>query len=435
MNVLAKDKFDTLRIHAGYKPENHQFASSVPIYQTAAFGLSNTEVANEIVQGKHPDRFDYTRDGNPTSHVLEERIAAIEGGIEAVSVGSGMSAISFTIFNVAEGGGRIIAPTNIYGSSLDEFRNFFPKFGINFDFVDDVNDFDKIKSLIQDDTKAIYVESVANPSTEIADIETLAKIAHDAGIPLIVDNTFPTPYLLRPFEFGADIVVYSSTKGINGHGNTLSGLIVDHGKFNWASGKFPQFTEEEFTLGDEESDDHESFYSKFGAAAFIKRIRVKYVRLLGSVLSPIDSYFVLLGLETISERLDKEVASATKIAEFLRDNEHVERVYYSGIEKDNSLVAKYFSKGVGSILSFELKGNEKNIAKLIDNVHVFSYLPNIGDAKSLIVNPSRTTHREIPAGIRTKHALNNQVIRLSIGLEDIDDLIGDLRNGFEKAFD
>lgn len=432
---MAKDKFDTLRIHAGYKPENHQFASSVPIYQTAAFGLSNTEVANEIVQGKHPDRFDYTRDGNPTSHVLEERIAAIEGGIEAVSVGSGMSAISFTIFNVAEGGGRIIAPTNIYGSSLDEFRNFFPKFGINFDFVDDVNDFDKIKSLIQDDTKAIYVESVANPSTEIADIETLAKIAHDAGIPLIVDNTFPTPYLLRPFEFGADIVVYSSTKGINGHGNTLSGLIVDHGKFNWASGKFPQFTEEEFTLGDEESDDHESFYSKFGAAAFIKRIRVKYVRLLGSVLSPIDSYFVLLGLETISERLDKEVASATKIAEFLRDNEHVERVYYSGIEKDNSLVAKYFSKGVGSILSFELKGNEKNIAKLIDNVHVFSYLPNIGDAKSLIVNPSRTTHREIPAEIRTKHALNNQVIRLSIGLEDIDDLIGDLRNGFEKAFD
>ncbi|KRM10307.1 O-acetylhomoserine aminocarboxypropyltransferase/cysteine synthase family protein [Paucilactobacillus suebicus] len=435
MNVLAKDKFDTLRIHAGYKPEDHQFASSVPIYQTAAFGLSNTEVANEIVQGKHPDRFDYTRDGNPTSHVLEERIAAIEGGIEAVSVGSGMSAISFTIFNVAEGGGRIIAPTNIYGSSLDEFRNFFPKFGINFDFVDDVNDFDKIKSLIQDDTKAIYVESVANPSTEIADIETLAKIAHDAGIPLIVDNTFPTPYLLRPFEFGADVVVYSSTKGINGHGNTLSGLIVDHGKFNWASGKFPQFTEEEFTLGDEESDDHESFYSKFGAAAFIKRIRVKYVRLLGSVLSPIDSYFVLLGLETISERLDKEVASATKIAEFLRDNEHVERVYYSGIEKDNSLVAKYFSKGVGSILSFELKGNEKNIAKLIDNVHVFSYLPNIGDAKSLIVNPSRTTHREIPEEIRTKHALNNQVIRLSIGLEDIDDLIGDLRNGLEKAFD
>lgn len=435
MNILTQDKFDTLRIHAGYKPEENQFASSVPIYQTAAFGLSNTEVANQIVAGQQPGRFDYSRDGNPTVHVYEQRIAALEGGIDAVAVGSGMSAISFAIFNVAEGGGRIIAPTNIYGSTLDEFRNFFPKYGINFDFVDEVNDFDRIKSLIQDDTKAIYVESVANPSTEIADIETLATIAHEAGIPLIVDNTFPTPYLLRPFEYGADIVVYSSTKGINGHGNTLSGLVVDHGQFDWSSGKFPQFTEEEFNLGDEEQGIHESFYSKFGAAAFIKRIRMKYVRLLGSVLGPIDAYFVMLGLETISERLTKQVASTTAIAKFLAANEHVERVYYSGIEADNPLVPKYFPKGVGSVLSFELKGNEKNIAKLIGNVKIFSYIPNIGDTKSLIVNPTRTTHREIPAEIRQKHAMNNQIIRLSIGLEDIDDLIGDLDQALAKAFE
>lgn len=432
---MTQDKFDTLRIHAGYKPEENQFASSVPIYQTAAFGLSNTEVANQIVAGQQPGRFDYSRDGNPTVHVYEQRIAALEGGIDAVAVGSGMSAISFAIFNVAEGGGRIIAPTNIYGSTLDEFRNFFPKYGINFDFVDEVNDFDRIKSLIQDDTKAIYVESVANPSTEIADIETLATIAHEAGIPLIVDNTFPTPYLLRPFEYGADIVVYSSTKGINGHGNTLSGLVVDHGQFDWSSGKFPQFTEEEFNLGDEEQGIHESFYSKFGAAAFIKRIRMKYVRLLGSVLGPIDAYFVMLGLETISERLTKQVASTTAIAKFLAANEHVERVYYSGIEADNPLVPKYFPKGVGSVLSFELKGNEKNIAKLIGNVKIFSYIPNIGDTKSLIVNPTRTTHREIPAEIRQKHAMNNQIIRLSIGLEDIDDLIGDLDQALAKAFE
>ena len=435
MNILTQDKFDTLRIHAGYKPEENQFASSVPIYQTAAFGLSNTEVANQIVAGQQPGRFDYSRDGNPTVHVYEQRIAALEGGIDAVAVGSGMSAISFAIFNVAEGGGRIIAPTNIYGSTLDEFRNFFPKYGINFDFVDEVNDFDRIKSLIQDDTKAIYVESVANPSTEIADIETLATIAHEAGIPLIVDNTFPTPYLLRPFEYGADIVVYSSTKGINGHGNTLSGLVVDHGQFDWSSGKFPQFTEEEFNLGDEEQGIHESFYSKFGAAAFIKRIRMKYVRLLGSVLGPIDAYFVMLGLETISERLTKQVASTTAIAKFLAANEHVERVYYSGIEADNPLVPKYFPKGVGSVLSFELKGDEKNIAKLIGNVKILSYIPNIGDAKSLIVNPTRTTHREIPAEIRQKHAMNNQIIRLSIGLEDIDDLIGDLDQALAKAFE
>ncbi|MGO3548998.1 MAG: aminotransferase class I/II-fold pyridoxal phosphate-dependent enzyme, partial [Paucilactobacillus nenjiangensis] len=314
---MAKDSFDTLRVHAGYKPEEHQFASSVPIYQTAAFGLSNTDVANQIVAGKLPDRFDYSRDGNPTVHVLEQRIAALEGGIDAVAVGSGMSAISFTILNVAEGGGRVIAPTNIYGSSLDEFRNFFPKYGINFDLVDDVNDFATIKSLIQEDTKAIYVESVANPSTEISDLEELAKIAHAAKIPLIVDNTFPTPYLLRPFEHGADIDVYSSTKGINGHGNALSGLIVDHGNFDWGNGKFPQFEEDEFILGDEESGEKNSYLSKFGNAAFINRIRSKFVRLLGSVLGPTDAYFVLLGLETISERLNKQVASTVAIAKFL----------------------------------------------------------------------------------------------------------------------
>lgn len=431
---MTENNFDTLRIHAGYDPREHQFASSVPIYQTAAFGLDNTEVANQIVQGKLPNRFDYSRDGNPTVHVFEQRIAALEGGVDAVAVGSGMSAISYTIFNVAEGGGRIIAPNNIYGSSLDEFRTFFPKYGINFDFVDDINDFKVVKDLIKSDTKAIYVESVANPSTDIADIATLADIAHEDGIPLIVDNTFPTPYLLRPFEHGADIDVYSSTKGINGHGNVISGLIVDHGKFDWGSGKFPQFTEEEFILGDEERETHESFVSKFGDLAFIKRIRMKYLRLLGSVLGPIDAYLILLGLETISERLDREVASATAIAKYLAENQHVKKVYYTGIDQDNQLVNKYFPKGVGSILSFELAGDEKQVASLINNVHVFSYLPNIGDARSLIVNPARTTHREIPQNIRGKHALSNQVLRLSIGLENLDDLIGDLDQAIEKAF-
>ncbi|WP_057895921.1 O-acetylhomoserine aminocarboxypropyltransferase/cysteine synthase family protein [Liquorilactobacillus oeni] len=427
-------KFNTRRIHAGYKPSEHHFASSVPIYQTAAFELTNTQVANQIVTGQLPGRFDYSRDGNPTVAVFEKRIAALEGGVDAVAVGSGMSAISFAIFNVAEGGGRIIAPTNIYGSSLDEFRNFFPKFGINFDLVDSPNDFEGIKRLIGSDTKAIYVESVANPSTEIADIEGLAKIAHEAGIPLIVDNTLPTPYLLRPFEYGADITVYSSTKGINGHGNALSGLVVDHGKFDWNNGHFPQFTENEFILGDEEQHIQHSFVSKFGNAAFIKRIRMKYVRLLGSVLGPSEAYLILLGLETISERLDKEVSNAKKIAEFLAQSQYVKQVFYSGTESNNKLLKKYFPKGVGALLSFELKGKESNVAKLIENLHIFSYLPNIGDAKSLIVNPARTTHREVPQKIRIKHGLNNQLLRLSIGLEDADDLITDLRQGLERAF-
>ncbi|WP_281164412.1 O-acetylhomoserine aminocarboxypropyltransferase/cysteine synthase family protein [Liquorilactobacillus sicerae] len=432
---MSDCKFNTKRVHAGYRPEEHHYASSVPIYQTAAFGLTNTEVAEQIVTGQVTGRFDYSRDGNPTVEVLEQRIAALEGGVGAVAVASGMSAISFTILNVAECGGRIIAPVNIYGSTLDEFRNFFPNYGINFDLVDNINDLEHVKSLIQPDTKAIYVESVANPSTEIADLEALANIAHQAGIPLIVDNTFPTPYLLRPFEFGADIVIYSSTKGINGHGNTLSGLVVDHGQFDWTTGKFPQFTSEEFILGDEERQIHESFASKFGHQAFIKRIRMKYVRLLGSVLSPIDAYFVLLGLETISERLDKEVASAAKIAEFLNHNQYVNQVFYSGLNKTDPLVKKYFSKGVGSILSFELAGDETRVAKLIKNIKIFSYLPNIGDAKSLIVNPARTTHREVPAEFRRRNGLNPQVIRLSIGLEDVTDLIADLDQALTKAFE
>lgn len=239
---------------------------------------------------------------------------------------------------------------------------------------------------------------------------------------------------MRPFEHGADITVYSSTKGINGHGNVISGLVVDHGTFDWDSPKFPQFSETEFTLGDEDLHTQESFVSKFGKQAFIRRIRMKYLRLLGAVLEPVDAYLILLGLETISERLDREVASATKIAQFLTENEHVKKVFYSGIEKGNPLVKKYFPKGVGGILSFELKGNSKNFATLIDNVRVFSYLPNIGDSRSLIVNPTRTTHREVPAEIRESQGLNDQVLRLSIGLEDVDDLIGDLKQAIKVAF-
>ncbi|WP_412990043.1 O-acetylhomoserine aminocarboxypropyltransferase/cysteine synthase family protein [Pediococcus siamensis] len=432
---MSQEKFNTLRIHAGYNLKDHNFASSVPIYQTAAFGLENTKTADQIVTGKLANRYDYSRDGNPTVRVFEKRIAELDGGVDAVAVGSGMAAISYTILNVAENGGRIIAPKNIYGSSLDEFRTFFPKFGIHFDFVDDINDAATVKALIGDDTKAIYVESVANPSTEIADLEQLAKIAHAAQIPLIVDNTFPTPYLLQPIAHGADVVIYSSTKGINGHGNVVSGIVVDSGKFNWDNPKFPQFKEPEFILGNGELPTQANFADKFGAQAFSKRLRMKYLRLLGAVLEPVDAYLILLGLETISERLDREVASATKIACWLKQNPHVKRVFYSGIEADNPLVKQYFPRGVGSILSFELAGNLQNVANLIDHVKVFTYLPNIGDSRSLIVNPTRTTHREIPEAIRKSQGLNDQVLRLSIGLEDVDDLITDLDQAIDAAFE
>jgi O-acetylhomoserine (thiol)-lyase len=429
---MSGDKFDTLRIHAGYEPSNHQYASSVPIYQTAAFGLGNTNTAEKIASGEKKG-FSYSRVGNPTVRVLEERIATLEGGVGAVAVGSGMAAISYAILNVAEGGGRIIAPTNIYGASLDEFRILMPKFNIEFDLYDNVNDLNKINALIQPDTKAIYVESVANPSTEIADIEKLAEIAHSNGIPLIVDNTFPTPYLFRPFEFGADIVVYSSTKGINGHGNVISGMLVDHGQFNWENGNFPQFTEKEFILGNVEQKITKSFVEKFGNKAFIARTRMKYLRLFGSVLSPFDAYLVLNGLETISERLTKEVSNASQIARYLKTNKCVKQVYYTGIDQNNKLVKKYFPRGIGAILAFEFAGDEDQVFKLLNAVKVFTYLPNVGDVRSLIVNPGRITHREIPGEIKEKHDLNNQVIRLSIGLEDVADLISDLDQAINIA--
>lgn len=431
---MESEHFDTLRLHAGYEPADHLQSPIVPIYQTAAFGLGDTQTAAAIAAGTKSDAYTYSRVGNPTVRAFEKRLAVLDGGVDAVAVGSGMAAISYALLNVAEGGGRVLAPTNIYGASLDEFRTLLPKFGIEFDFFDDINDLAAIKSLIQADTKAIYIESVANPSTEVADIEALAQIAHAAGIPLIVDNTFPTPYLCRPFDFGADIDVYSSTKGINGHGNVVSGVIVDHGKFDWHNGKFPQMTESEFILGNEAKQQTASFYSKFGAKAFISRIRMKYLRLFGAVMSPFDAYLALLGVETISERLSKEVQSTKAIATYLTTNSHVEHVYYSGIEADNKLVKKYFPRGIGAILSFELAGTEQQVAAVLDHVHVFTYLPNVGDVRSLIVNPVKVTHREMPQAIRLKHKLNQKVLRLSIGLEDVNDLIADLDQAIAQAF-
>ncbi|MDN3954413.1 O-acetylhomoserine aminocarboxypropyltransferase/cysteine synthase family protein [Sporolactobacillus laevolacticus] len=435
MAVESEKRFDTLKIHAGYDPKQHNYASQVPIYQTVAFGFSDPERAERLVNLKEKG-FSYTRVGNPTTDVLEKRIAELDGGSEAVAVGSGMAAVSYTLLNLAEGGGRIITAANIYGTSFDEFRTLFPKFGITFDFIDDINDLDRVEAKIRDDTKAIFAESVTNPDTNVTHVEALAALAHKHGIPLVIDNTFPTPYLFNPIHYGADIVVYSSTKGISGHGEVVSGLIVDAGKFDYGNGRFKQFEEKEFVLGDEEAQVERSFTETFGTRAFAARIRVKYLRLLGAVLSPIESYFVLLGIETLSERLKKQVASAEKIASFLAQNPHVKAVHYSGLSDhpQHELVNRYFPRGVGAIFAFEIDGTEAQAKKILNYVKIFSYLPNVGDARSLIVNPGRTTHREIPSAYRRKSGLTNTLLRLSIGLEDADDLIGDLDQAIRQAF-
>lgn len=429
------NSFDTVRIHGGYQPEEHQYASNVPIYLSAAFNMGSAQRGRAIAEGRESG-YTYSRVANPTVAILERRIAQLEGAVAAVAVASGMAAISNAILTVAEGGGRIVAHHDIYGASLDEFISLAPKLGIEFDFVDDINDPQELRNAIGPDTKAVFVESVTNPLTKVTNVDQVAAIAHEAGVPLIVDNTFPTPYLFRPIEHGADIVVYSSTKAINGHGNVISGLVVDAGRFDWSSKRFPQFSEPEFTLYTEESGHARSFVEAYGNEAFHQRLRCKFLRLLGAVLGPQQAYLELLGLETISERLSKEVSSAQRIAEFLASHQYVDKVNYSGLPNSPQaeLVKNLYPKGIGSILSFELSGSEDRVNRFIDATQVFSYIPNVGDVRSLIVNPARTTHREIPFEFWEKNGLSVNLIRLSIGLEDPDDLIADLEQAFNKAY-
>lgn len=433
--VSDHNSFDTVRINGGYRPEDHQYASNVPIYLSAAFTMGSAQRGRDIAEGREPG-YTYSRVANPTVSILERRIAELEGAVSAVAVASGMAAISNAILTVAEGGGRIVAHHDIYGASLDEFISLAPKLGIEFDFVDDINDPVALRKAIGPDTKAVYVESITNPLTKVTDVDQVAAIAHEEGVPLIVDNTFPTPYLFRPIEHGADVVVYSSTKAINGHGNVISGLIVDAGRFDWSSSRFPQFSEPEFTLYTEQIGHSRSFVEAFGNEAFHQRLRCKCLRLLGAVLGPQQAYLELLGLETISERLSKEVSSAQRIAAFLEGHGHVTKVNYSGLQDSQQaeLVARLYPRGIGSILSFELEGSEERVNRFIDATRVFSYIPNVGDVRSLIVNPARTTHREIPFEFWEKNGLNVNLIRLSIGLEDPDDLIADLEQAFEQAY-
>ncbi|XTQ23075.1 O-acetylhomoserine aminocarboxypropyltransferase/cysteine synthase family protein [Bifidobacterium dentium] len=427
--------FETKAIHAGYDRHFNADAVNVPIYASTAFDLENAQRGDALAGGSMPG-FEYSRVANPTVDVLEQRLAALEGGIGAVALSSGMAAVSYALMCVAEGGGRIVAPANLYGASVDALGDFLPNFGIHGDFVPDINDLDAVEAAIGPQTKAIYTESVANPSTAVADVEGLALLAHRHGIPLIVDNTVPTPYLLRPIEFGADIVVHSTTKGITGHGNALGGVVVDAGRFDWNNGKFPALTREELVISDQHAGNWESFHSRFSAQAFVKRIRIKYLRTFGAVQSPFNAYMQLIGLETLAVRERQEVASARAIAEHLSTLEHVASVNYSSLPDAPTydLACKYLPNGVGTILSFMVEGSERNVERIIDAVKVFSYVPNIGDSRSLIVNPTKVTHREVPAEYYEAAGVNGNLIRLSIGLENVDDLISDLDQAIAGAY-
>ncbi|AGB19208.1 O-acetylhomoserine sulfhydrylase [Thermoanaerobacterium thermosaccharolyticum M0795] len=428
-------RFDTLKVRGGYDPKENNFSVSVPIYQSAAFDLGNTERASKLFSFSEFG-FIYTRVGNPTVAVLERRVAELDDAAGAVALGSGMAALTYTLFNLAEGGGRILTTPRLYGGTFDSFKKIYPKFGIEIDYAEDPDDPASFENAIKDDTKAIFVETISNPNGAIADIEALSEIAHNHNIPLVVDNTFATPYLLNPFKFGTDIIVYSATKALNGHGNVIAGLVLESGKFNWANGKFPQFTEPQYTLRDFNGKER-SILDVFPQFPFTARIRNNYLAYFGAALGPFDAYLTLIGLETLSERIRKQVSSTEKLIQYLEGKKEVAWIKYP-LAKGSPyklLAEKYLPKGAGSVFTFGFNGTDDQLNKFLDSVKIFSFHANVGDARSLIINSPKTTHGELTKEEQNRAGITSDTIRISVGLEDPDDLIEDLEQAFNKAFD
>ena len=426
-------RFDTQRVRAGYDPKEHNFAVLPPIYQTAAYDFRDVEHARNLFRFKEFGNL-YTRVGNPTVAVLEQRVAALDGASGAIALASGMAAISYTILNLAEGGGRILTSPYLYGGSADSFKKIYPKLGIKFDYAKNIENPEKLAEEITPETKAIFIESISNPNTVLLDVDAIAKVAHDHGIPLVVDNTVATPYLYKPIDHGADIVIYSATKGLNGHGNIIAGLVLESGRFNWRSEKFPQFSEKYYTLRDI-NENLRTFTEVFPDFPFTMRIRFNYLNYFGAAIGPFDAYLAIIGLETLPERLRKQSQNAFALAEYLTAHPQVEWVRYPAL-KDSPHYALYkrdFPNGAGGILSFGFKGTDTQREKFLNSVELFNYHVNIGDARSLIVNSPQTTHGELEADEKALANISENLIRISTGLEDQTDLITDLEQAFKKA--
>ncbi len=419
-------KFETLQLHAGQeKPDSATDARCVPIYQTSSYVFANSAQA-EGRFGLTEDGNIYTRLMNPTSDVFEQRIAALEGGIAALATSSGAAAVTYAIQNIAHAGDHIVSANTIYGGTYNLFAHTLTDFGITTTFVnpDEEGSFERA---IQPNTKAIFIESLGNPNSSIIDMEAVAEIAHKNRIPLIVDNTFATPYLLRPFEHGADIVVHSATKFIGGHGTSIGGVIIDSGKFDWAaSGKFPSLTEPN------PSYHGISFTEALGAAAYIVKIRVTLMRDTGSTISPFNSFLFLQGLETLSLRVERHVENALKVVEYLNNHPQVEKVNHPSLSDNpyHQLYNRYFPKGGGSVFTFEIKGGAKEAKEFIDKLEIFSLLANVADVKSLVIHPASTTHSQMSEEELLTSGIKPNTIRLSIGTEHIDDIINDLDQAF-----
>ncbi|MFR0557490.1 O-acetylhomoserine aminocarboxypropyltransferase/cysteine synthase family protein [Pseudoscardovia radai] len=440
--------FDTRSLHAGYDPTGHLDATSVPIYATAAYDLHTAERGSRTANGKEPGAHLYSRASNPTSDVLEARLASLDGGKAAVAFASGMAAIAATILTLADNGGRIVAANALYGGTFDFITNILPALGIGVDIIDRIDDPASLEAAIGPDTRLVFVESVSNPTTRIADIDAISRVAHAHGVAVVVDNTLPTPYLYRPIEHGADIVVYSTTKGINGHGNALGGAVIDAADLDYGPAntvtrpdgtdapRYPQLNSPVHNISDEAHGIRRSFVDAAGTKAFSQRLRLKYLRLLGAAPAPFETYLTLQGLETLGVRLDRETATTQRIARFLEKHPHVINVAYAGLpdSPDHALAQRDYPRGVGTVLAFTLEGGIEQSNAFIDATRIFTYLTNIGASASLIVDPARTTHREFTEAQQRAAGIEPTTIRLSIGLEDPDDLIADLERGFTAAY-
>lgn len=426
-------RFDTQRLMAGYEPKEHNYAVSVPIYQTAAYEFRDVEHAKALF-GNREAGYLYTRIGNPTVGVLEQRAAVLDKAAGAIALASGMAAVTYSLMNLAEGGGRILVSPYLYGGIIDSFKKLYHKFGITVDYSRNIKNPERLAEEIKPDTKAIFLESISNPSAVLFDIDAIAAVAHDHGIPLVVDNTVATPYLYNPIEHGADIVVYSATKGFSGHGNVIAGLILESGKFNWQPDKFPQFFEKHYTLRDTDGN-YRSFIEAFPETPFTGRIRFTYLDFFGASLSPFDAYMLLVGLESLSERVAKQVRNAEALAKYLSTHKAVEWVRYPTLKDSpyRNLAERDFRKGAGGILSFGFKGTDAQRETFLNSLKLFHYHVNIGDARSLIVNSPQTTHSMLEPEEKKMADIPENLIRISAGLEDIEDLINDLEQAFNKA--
>ncbi|MGY1609871.1 MULTISPECIES: bifunctional o-acetylhomoserine/o-acetylserine sulfhydrylase [unclassified Geodermatophilus] len=419
--------FETRQIHAGTSPDPTTGARALPIYATTSYQFRDTQHAADLFALAELGNI-YTRIMNPTQDALEQRVASLEGGVAALAVASGQAAETLALLNVAEAGSHVVASASLYGGTYNLLHHSLPKLGVEVSFVEDPDDPQNWQALVRENTKAFYGESIGNPKGDVLDIAAVAEVAHRNGVPLIVDNTIATPYLVRPLEHGADVVVHSATKYLGGHGTAIAGLIVDGGGFDWTSGKFPGFTTPDPTY-------HGVVYADLGAPAYALKARVQLLRDLGPAISPFNAWLVVQGIETLSLRMERHVANAQRVAEFLEAHDEVESVHYAGLPSSPWYAAhqRYAPKGAGAVLAFEIRGGIEAGRRFVEGLELHSHVANIGDVRSLVIHPASTTHSQLTAEEQLTTGVTPGLVRLAAGLEGIEDILADLEAGFRSA--